>query len=270
MAEAATQERARRRLLTLAALLSVYEDDAVSLWSRVVGEQRAPLVTAPAFDSLAALPQNAPPVWWNRDTQRYWVGVTHPVDPAAIHAAVLLFLVDAEADARRAAGPLVDDGQAVAEQAAAYAAQTALAVAAVGAGGMEELARLDPKEVASQVAFARERSDAFANDVEMGRMDAAGIVNRAGLYVRAQYPATEIARRYANIAAGFKFEENALDPEADHCEPDPRRPEIPDCPSLTRLGVVPIGTLPLPGKRVCELGCRCTIIYRRTNPEESK
>jgi hypothetical protein len=50
---------------------------------------------------------------------------------------------------------------------------------------------------------------------------------------------------------------------AEHCQPDPRRPHIPDCPSLTRKAWVAIGTLPPIGERLCVWNCRCEIEYRR-------
>lgn len=81
-----------------------------------------------------------------------------------------------------------------------------------------------------------------------GRLEA-----RARLYgqaCRATFAAT-VARDQP--ARGYEAERNIMG-AAEHC---------PECRALSDRGWVPLGTLPLPGTRVCLTNCHCRISYSR-------
>jgi len=95
----------------------------------------------------------------------------------------------------------------------------------------------------------------FANDLLGQRISKPMALARIGLYaqsVRGSYwQGSEIRQK----GQGYSLMQRILDPQAQHCQ---------DCLSYAARGIVPIGSLPLPGQRCeCKARCRCTVRYFR-------
>lgn len=95
----------------------------------------------------------------------------------------------------------------------------------------------------------------FARDLLDGRVSGAMGIARIGLYaqsVRGSFLQGEEMRKQEQ---GFSLMRRKLDPQAQHCQ---------DCISFAARGIVPIGSVPLPGQRcACRSRCRCSVEYFR-------
>lgn len=78
-------------------------------------------------------------------------------------------------------------------------------------------------------------------------------VARGQLYGHYATAVFELARREERRDAGATAEMNLLNAAAEHCV---------QCAELSRRGWVPIGSLPVPGKRICSARCKCRLAYR--------
>lgn len=214
--------------------------------------------------TLRALPL----VWFDAFTQRYGLGNRGYIRDVTVIAALETVRRNAEARAESDITGVYEGTTDIGtwQQRQAQELRTlALMTAAFGVGGV---ARLDTSALSiasAALAFPLQRLQRFALQIERGVVNAAEAFRRA-----VAYPSSTItnvyheARRKSHIAVGFKEELNVLDDEADHCEPDPRAPEIPNCPEVTSRGWVKIGTLPPIGTRRCKWNCRCRFDFRRT------
>jgi hypothetical protein len=115
-----------------------------------------------------------------------------------------------------------------------------------------------------------------ASIVEMQKaleVSAAQLLNRSTMYADALYSTHENAILQRERRAGVIEARRILDPEANHCLPDPKR-NMRSCPELAEDSegnqldwariedVVPIGETP------CAVNCRCSIEYRRETAAE--
>lgn len=143
--------------------------------------------------------------------------------------------------------------------------------AALAAGGIDEITPKIADSIVGSIpdktglVFSLSRLQSFATDVASGQMNEAAILNRAGLYGSSSNTIYEQARGIshedATDAGGnalFGFERNIL-ADVVHC---------PECPTLTDLGWVKIGSLPEPGARICAMNCWCHLQYSATGEEE--
>lgn len=114
------------------------------------------------------------------------------------------------------------------------------------------------------LAFSLSKLYDFAGDIA-ARADRAntvsGIVNRSGLYSHSQSGVYEQVSRASHQLVRdekgrrvFLWERNILG-EAEHCD---------ECPELSDMGWVEIGTMPPPGGRECGPRCRCAMTYSLT------
>jgi hypothetical protein len=250
------------------ALLIAGHRDAERLWLSLVPEGYGGMFNATAYGSSGELPTRRDrPFWWFlRDEQRYGRD-TQRVPESAIFQAVYTF-TSAVGDRVNANTSAMTVGTLAINQWQATNLNTlllyTLAVWAVGRGGISQVTADDKQAIARHVAGQAVYQESFANDVFAGRYtDPDPILRRAALYVADARQQHEAARRVSHMAAGFTVEANVLDSEAEHCAPDPRQPGVPDCPTLTRIGWAPIGTLPRPGQRLCRWNCKCRMAYGR-------
>jgi hypothetical protein len=248
----------------LALLLLSDANRAAALWASLAPPAFRKLLFAVPLDDVRHQVHPVPGLWFDVRTQRYGMeGLAIP--PAAILGAV--------AAARTAA-----EGQAKAAVAAVYAGDTdislwqnaladelkllALAIHAAGVGGLDRLTGDDLVFVSEGLRFHFERLSRFARQIERGLVTAEAAIRRAALYPMSIVTSGfDGARVVSHTAAGFTLERNVLDRLADHCTGG--TPELPDCPSLTRMGWVKIGTMPKPGDRVCRFHCRCYLQFLR-------
>jgi hypothetical protein len=278
--------QARRRdedLLLLLLLLSMGDVAlAVQLWDSLVPRPWRGLLNATPIDNVSTFKGTLPPFWFDVHTQRYGIGNRGFITQRAMFAVVDAFR-DAAAKAQSqavaqvyAAGVEVGAWQQVTEQVLKLVG-LAVAIAAVGGAARVNDGLLEG--VSEELKFHFRRLARFAHEVEVGAVTQVKAERRAAMY--AESVVTNIfddQRRISAVAAGYKYERNVLDPEAEHCRKTKYTPPgVPDCPSLThkRFGGtsdadwVPIGMYPPPGKRICKWNCRCHLEFRRNAAEEN-
>lgn len=127
--------------------------------------------------------------------------------------------------------------------------------AIVGYGGREAMGTAEFGRIGQRLRAEYGYLQNFVSDLLGGRVSAPMAVARIGLYaqsVRGSYwQGTELREQ----ERGFSLMRRKLDAQAQHCQ---------DCIDYAARGVVPIGSLPMPGQRcACRARCRCSIEYFR-------
>jgi len=127
--------------------------------------------------------------------------------------------------------------------------------ATIGYGGRSEMGSAEYGRIGQRLRGEYAYLQGFVRDLIDGRISAPMAVARIGLYaqsVRGSYwQGTEMKEQQR----GFSLMRRILDDQAVHCQ---------DCLSYSSKGVVPIGSLPLPGQRCeCRSRCRCRVEYFR-------
>jgi len=128
----------------------------------------------------------------------------------------------------------------------------------LGYGGKDRLGATEYGRIGQRLRSEYAYLQQFVRDLLDKRVSAPMALARIGLYgesVRASYwQGTELRQQ----RQGYSLMRRILDSQAQHCV---------DCLHYAAQGMVPIGTLPLPGNR-CECGarCRCTVRYFRQQP----
>ena len=127
--------------------------------------------------------------------------------------------------------------------------------ATIGYGGRAEMGSAEYGRIGQKMRQEYTYLQSFARDLLDGRVSAPMAVARVGLYaesVRNSYwQGTEMREQQR----GFSLMRRILDPQAVHCE---------DCKLYSARGIVPIGSIPLPGQRcACRARCRCRVEYFR-------
>lgn len=123
------------------------------------------------------------------------------------------------------------------------------------AGSVGGWAQLGPAEYGRIGAAVRDQYEflyQFARDIASGKQGLGGVGARSVLYIEAARTTAEQQQLASDTDAGYDQECNILG-RADHCG---------ECPALTALGWVAIGTLPMPGRRRCRTRCKCRIQRR--------
>jgi hypothetical protein len=127
--------------------------------------------------------------------------------------------------------------------------------ALIGYGGKDEMGPAEYGRIGQRLRAEYTYLQGFARDLLDGRISNPMALARVGLYaqsVRGSYwQGTELRQQQQ----GFSLMKRKLDGQAQHCQ---------DCLDYAARGIVPIGTLPLPGQRcACRARCRCSIEYFR-------
>lgn len=146
-----------------------------------------------------------------------------------------------------------------------------LAEMAAAKGGFHCLTKSDYGRVGFYLKGEYKALNNFANDLQA---DPSIIVDeakrrmkfehRVELYAEAGRGTYEGIRTVEDAKAGYRWEENILEPTAHHCK------KYPSCPDMTAMGVVQIGTLVRIGKRSCGPKCRCKIKRRKRKARNAK
>ena len=130
------------------------------------------------------------------------------------------------------------------------------AVTMIAVGGKQNMTQSDWGFVGATIRRELQYLNNFANTIENrppSTQLTEAFVSRAKSYSAAIYETYEKARRRRiQRETQADFEENVLEPGAEHCS---------GCLSATAQGVVPIGTLTEIGDRECGSKCRCRIRY---------
>lgn len=129
-----------------------------------------------------------------------------------------------------------------------------LGAAMVGRGGRAQMTQSDwgwtGSQIRQQYVFMRN----FATEVATGLTPMDGrLVNRAVMYAEAARGTQRGMMGRVALNNGREEERNHLGGAERHCS---------ECPSLSAMGWVPIGTLPPIGSRACLSRCKCSMQYR--------
>ena len=127
--------------------------------------------------------------------------------------------------------------------------------AIIGHGGKASMGRAEYGRIGQRLRAEYSYLQNFVRDLLDGRVSGAMAVARIGLYaqsVRGSYWEGSEARQKER---GFSLMRRILDNQAQHCQ---------DCIDYAARGMVPIGTVPLPGQRcACRARCKCSVTYYR-------
>lgn len=127
--------------------------------------------------------------------------------------------------------------------------------AIVGYGGKDNMGSGEFGRIGQRLRSEYAYLQSFARDLLEQRVSAPMALARVGLYaqsVRGSYwQGTELRKQQQ----GYGMMRRILDPQAMHCR---------DCPGYAAQGIVPIGSVPLPGQRCeCSSRCKCRVEYFR-------
>jgi hypothetical protein len=127
--------------------------------------------------------------------------------------------------------------------------------AIVGYGGKDQMGASEYGRIGQRLRSEYAYLQGFALDLLEQRISFPMALARIGLYaqsVRGSYwQGTELRKQ----EQGFSLMRRILDPQAQHCD---------DCLGFAAQGIVPIGSVPLPGQRcACRARCRCRVEYFR-------
>lgn len=130
--------------------------------------------------------------------------------------------------------------------------------AIVGYGGRQAMGSAEFGRIGQRLRAEYGYLQNFVSDLLGGRVSTAMAVARIGLYaqsVRGSYwQGTELREQ----ERGFSLMRRKLDAQAQHCQ---------DCIDYAARGIVPIGSLPMPGQRcACRARCKCSVEYFRQQP----
>ena len=127
--------------------------------------------------------------------------------------------------------------------------------AIIGNGGRESMGSAEWGRIGQRLRAEYAYLQGFARDLLDGRVSTPMALARIGLYaqsVRSSYwEGTSIRQE----KQGYSLMRRILDPQAKHCQ---------DCIDFAARGIVPLGSVPLPGQRcACRANCRCSVKYFR-------
>jgi hypothetical protein len=95
----------------------------------------------------------------------------------------------------------------------------------------------------------------FANDLLGARVSSAMALARIGLYAQSVRGSFWEGISIRQEKQGYSLMRRILDSQAKHCQ---------DCLDYAARGMVPMGSVPLPGQRcACRANCRCSVKYFR-------
>lgn len=128
-----------------------------------------------------------------------------------------------------------------------------LQAAIIGHGGRTGMGSAEYGRIGQRLRQEYAYLENFARDLLAQRSSTGMALARIELYaqsVRGSYWEGTAIRKQQQ---GFGLMQRILDPQAQHCD---------DCRGYAARGVVPIGSVPLPGQRcACRARCRCTVRY---------
>lgn len=131
--------------------------------------------------------------------------------------------------------------------------------AIIGHGGKDSMGRVEYGRIGQRLRAEYAYLQGFAGEVLAGRSSAAMAVARISLYAQSVRGSYWQGAELRKQAEGYGLMRRILDPMAQHCT---------DCIGYASRGVVPIGTLPMPGQRcACNARCKCRVeFYRQQAP----
>ena len=127
--------------------------------------------------------------------------------------------------------------------------------AIIGSGGRDSMGAVEWGRIGQRLRAEYNYLETFARDLLAGSVSTPMALARIGMYaesVRGSYWEGTSLRQERQ---GYSLMRRILDGQAKHCQ---------DCLDYAARGVVPIGSLPLPGQRcACRSNCKCRVKYLR-------
>jgi len=127
--------------------------------------------------------------------------------------------------------------------------------AMIGSGGRNGMTPVEWGRIGQRLRAEYRYLETFARDLLAGGISTPMALARIGMYaesVRGSYWEGTSMRQERQ---GYSLMRRILDSQAKHCQ---------DCLDYAARGVVPIGSLPLPGQRcACHSNCKCRVKYLR-------
>lgn len=130
--------------------------------------------------------------------------------------------------------------------------------AVIGYGGRANMGSSEYGRIGQRLREEYTYLQGFVRDLLSGAVSAPMALARIGLYAQSVRGSYWQGAELRQQEQGYSLMRRILDSQAQHCA---------DCLRYASQGIVPIGTLPLPGRR-CECGarCRCSVRYLRQQP----
>ena len=127
--------------------------------------------------------------------------------------------------------------------------------AIIGHGGRDSMTASDWGRIGQGLREEYRYLENFARDLLAGRVSPPMAVARIGLYAQAIRKSYWQGTELRQGKQGYSMMRRILDPQAIHCD---------DCRIYASRGLVPIGSLPMPGQRcACRSNCKCRVEYKR-------
>lgn len=127
--------------------------------------------------------------------------------------------------------------------------------AIIGNGGRDSMGPAEWGKVGQRLRGEYRYLEIFARDLLAGSVSTPMALARIGMYaesVRGSYWEGTAIRQERQ---GYSLMRRILDSQAKHCQ---------DCLNYAARGVVPMGSLPMPGQRcACRSNCKCRVKYLR-------
>ena len=130
--------------------------------------------------------------------------------------------------------------------------------AIIGHGGRSGMGSAEYGRVGQRLRLEYDYLQRFAGDLLRGAVSAPMALGRIGLYAQSVRGSYWLGAELREQAQGYSLMRRILDDQAQHCS---------DCLAFAARGIVPIGSVPLPGQRcACGARCRCSVRYFRQQP----
>lgn len=127
--------------------------------------------------------------------------------------------------------------------------------AIIGNGGRDNMQASDWGRIGQRLRAEYRYLEGFARDLLAGSISTPMALARIGMYSQAVRGSYWEGTTIRQEKQGYSLMRRILDPQAKHCD---------DCLRYAGRGVVPIGSLPMPGQRcACMSNCKCSVKYMR-------
>ena len=125
----------------------------------------------------------------------------------------------------------------------------------LGHGGKADMGSAEYGRIGQRLRAEYAYLQNFASDILAGRVSAPMALARVQLYAESVRSSYWEGASLRQAKQGYSLMRRILDPQAQHCD---------DCVRYARSGLVPLGSLPMPGQRCeCRARCRCSVEYKR-------
>lgn len=127
--------------------------------------------------------------------------------------------------------------------------------AIIGHGGKDGMGPAEWGRIGQRLRMEYRYLEGFARDLLDGRVSAAMALARISLYAQSVRGTYWEGASIRQEKQGYTLMRRILDAQAKHCQ---------DCLNYAARGLVPLGSVPMPGQRCeCRSRCRCSVQFLR-------